>query len=67
MEVRQIQRRSHSLDSHHMGQESGEEDSQSDAWKCKSACGTFRFDSTDTNLYLVAGESFVRRGGYSGA
>lgn len=67
MEVRQTQRHSHSPDSHHMGQESGEEDFQSDACKRKSACGSFHFDSTVTNLYLVAGESFVIRGAYSGA
>lgn len=66
MEVRQTQRRSHSLDSHRMGQELGEEDFQSDACKGKSACEPFRFDSTETNLYLVAGESFDMRG-YSGA
>ena len=64
MEVRQTQTRSHSLDSHHMRKEG--EDFQSDACKLKSACEPFRFDSTNTNLYLVAGESFAMRG-YSGA
>ena len=65
MEVRQTQRHSHWLDSHHMRQESREgEDFQSDA--CKVSQNVNNFDSTNTNLYLVAGESFAIRG-YSGA